>query len=207
MQAGAQGDALDSGRKRLVQTHAQRLARRVHGELFHAVDEDHARTAFGFHRLADMQTRGFGHLAEVEFHGGLVGIVEVVGIQLQLFLDEIGVITTIRHRRQHGIRDMSHATQSRGFQCQFGGGNIHAHPANHDWYQLLLAKAQAKIIHTFHCYPSISNQGITLSLGQSVFSHFLPLKSKKPRLKRLKNFTRGLAYAEIFRQTISEMHE
>ena len=119
-----------------------------------------------------MQTRGFGHLAEVEFHRGLVGIVEVVFVLLELFLDEIGVIAPIRHGGQHGIGNMPDAAQTRRLQRQFGGGNIHAHAAYHDWHQFLLAKSQAKIIHTFHYYPSISNQGIVSPWGKVYFPTF-----------------------------------
>ncbi len=152
MQAGRQGDAVDAGGKRFPQPHLERLFRRVHGELFHAVDEDHAGAALGFHGLAHMQTGGFGDMAEIELHLRLVGIVDVVFVLLQLGLDEVGVVVTIRNGRQHGIRNMTYAAQTGSLQCQFCCRNVHAHAADHDRDQLLFAELQAEIIYTFHCF-------------------------------------------------------
>jgi len=77
MQAGAEGDAVDAGIERGAQAHAQRLARRVHGELFHAVEEDHAIAALGLHGAAHVVARGLLQNGDVEVHGRFVAARDV----------------------------------------------------------------------------------------------------------------------------------
>jgi hypothetical protein len=95
VQAGAQRDAVHAGIQRRGQAHAQGVGRRVHGELFHAVDKHHAVAALGFHGAAHVQPRGLGDMAEVELHAGFVRVVDVVFVELRLVLDEAGVETAV----------------------------------------------------------------------------------------------------------------
>ena len=150
VQPGRQGDAVYAGRQSRMQARPERFARRVHGELFHHVDENHAIAALGFHRLADVQAGGLDHLTQIELHLRLVGVLDVVFVLLQLHLDEVGVVAAIGHGGQHGIGYMPDTAQARNLQRQGGSGNIHAHTARHDGNQFMLAEAQAEIIHAFH---------------------------------------------------------
>ncbi|UGA38371.1 hypothetical protein JOS77_00345 [Chromobacterium haemolyticum] len=45
---------------------------------------------------------------------------------------------------------MPHAAQSGRFQRQRRGGDVHAHAANHDGHQLLLAQPQSEIVNALH---------------------------------------------------------
>ena len=153
VQAGGQRDAVDAGVERGGQAHAQRLARRVHGQLLHTVDEDHAVAALGFHRPAHMIAGGFLEFREVEVHVGLVAAGNVGLVLLQLLADEIGVEAGVGHGLHHGVGNMADAAEARDFERQFSSGDIHAHAADDDRHQFLPAEAQAEIIHTFHFVP------------------------------------------------------
>ena len=155
MQAGAQRDAVNACVQRRIEPHLQRLARRVHGQLFHAVDEHHAVAALGLHGLADVQTRGLGQAAQVELHTALVRVVDVVLVELGLFLDEFGVETPVRHVLHHGVGNMAHAAQPCRLQRQLCGGNVHAHAADHEGDQLRAAEFQAEIVDSFHAYRGV----------------------------------------------------
>ena len=61
-----QGDSVNSGIQRRTQANREGFLRRVHGQLFHAVDEDEAGAALGLHGFADVQTRSLGKLAQIE---------------------------------------------------------------------------------------------------------------------------------------------
>ena len=158
MQTGTQRNAVDSGAEGLMQTHAQRLARRIHREFFHAVDEDHAGAALGFHRFTHVHTRCLGNLPEIKFHVGFIRIGNVVLVLLGLFLDEFGLVAPVRYSGQHRIGKMPYPAQARNLKRQLSGRNIHTHPAYHNGHQLMLAKLQAKIIYALHQLPFHSNQ-------------------------------------------------
>ena len=100
-----------------------------------------------------MQTRRLGNLTEVELYDGLVGVFDVGFVLQELILDEVGVIAPIRYGGQHRIGDVSDTSQTGDLQREIGGRNIHAHPADHDRHQLLLAKMQTKIVYAFHYHP------------------------------------------------------
>ena len=153
MQTRAERDPIYPGVQRGVQPHLQRLFGPVHGQLFHAVDKHHAGAFFGLHGLTHMQLGRFGQTAQIELHLALVRVVDVVFVQLGLFLDKAGVKAAVGDVLHHGIGNMAYATQPRCFQGQFGGGDVHAHTANDDWHQFLFAKTQPKIIKSFHCHP------------------------------------------------------
>ncbi len=59
MQPRAEGNTVDPGVQGAVEPHLQGLARPVHGQLFHAVDEDHSVAALGLHRATDVPPGGF----------------------------------------------------------------------------------------------------------------------------------------------------
>ncbi|MNT25340.1 hypothetical protein D3C72_1608540 [compost metagenome] len=153
VQAGGQGDAVDAGVECRVQAHAQGFARAVHGQLFHAIDEDQAIAFFGFHGTANMQALRFRQASQVELHHSLVAVVDVEFVQFRLVFDESGVETAIRHVFHHGIGNMPDTVQPGRFQGQLRRGNIHTHSAYHDGHIFFFAKSQAEIINTFHCYP------------------------------------------------------
>ena len=139
VQAGGQGDAVDARVQRGVHARAQGVLGRVHGQLFHAVDEDQAIAALGFHGLAHMHAGGFGQQAQVELHDGLVAVLDIEFVLLELVFDVFGVEAAVGHRGHHGIGNMAHATQPGRFQRQRRGGDVHAHAAYHDGHQLLRA--------------------------------------------------------------------
>ena len=91
MQAGAQGNTVNACIQCGVKTHLQRIARRVHGQFFHAVDKHHAVTPFGFHGGSDMQFRRLGQATQVKLHNAFVGVVNVVLVELGFFFDEVCV--------------------------------------------------------------------------------------------------------------------
>ena len=153
VQTGRQRDAVDAGVQRCVQARAQGFTRTIHGQLFHAVHKDQAWAFLGFHGLADMQALGFGQALEIELHDRLVRVIDVELVELGFILDEAGIETTIRYVFDHGVRNMANATESRGFQRQFRRRDIDTHSADHDGHVFVIAKSQAEIINTFHCYP------------------------------------------------------
>jgi hypothetical protein len=156
MQAGSQRDAVDPGVERRRHAHAQRFARRVHGQLLHAVDEDQAVATLRLHGPADVHARRLGELPEIEANHRLVGIGNVEFVLSELVLDELGVEAPIGNGIDHGIGDVSDATQSSRFECQFGGRNIDPHAADHNRHQFLVAKPQTEIINALHQRPSQS---------------------------------------------------
>ncbi|MBV6474737.1 MAG: hypothetical protein MOGDAGHF_00225 [Rhodocyclaceae bacterium] len=150
VQAGGERDAVDAGVHGRREAHAQRLLRRVHGELLHAVDENQPVAALGLHRRLDMQPGRLGHVGEIELHLGLVDVGDVVLVALLLDADELGVVAAVGHRLDHRVGNVADAAQPRRFQRQFRRGDIHAHAADHDRHQLPPTEPQAEIIHAFH---------------------------------------------------------
>ncbi len=150
VQAGSQGDAVYAGIQRSMHAHLQGLLRRVHGQLFHAVDENQTIALLGVHRAAHMHAGRVGQLLQVEFHHRLIGILDVELVLFELVLDVLGIEAAVGHGGHHRIRDMADTTEAGHFQRQCGSGNIHAHTALHDRHQFVLAQAQAEIINTFH---------------------------------------------------------
>ena len=135
------------------QPHAQGFARCVHGELFHAVDEDQPVAALGFHGSPHMAARGFFQRGQAKLHRGFVAAGDVGLVLLELGADEFGVKPGVGHGLHHGVGDMADAAEARHFQRKFGTRYIHTHAADDDRNQLLFAEAQAKIINTFHSDP------------------------------------------------------
>jgi hypothetical protein len=163
VQAGRQGDAVDPRVQCRLETDAQGLPGVVHGQLFHAVGEDHALAALGFHGAADMQGGGFRQQAEVELDHGLLAIGDVELVLPQLVLDVLGVEAAVGNRRHHRVGDVADAAQARHFQRQLRGRNIHAHAADHDRHQFLFAQTQAEIIDALHCRLIRDLDSVTLS--------------------------------------------
>ncbi len=123
----------------------------VHGQLFHAVGEDHPVAALGLHGAADMQGCGFRQQAEIELDYRLLGIGDVELVLPQLVLDVLGIEAAVGNRRHHGVGDVADAAQARDLQRKLGGRNVHAHAADDDRHQFLFAQPQAKIIDALHC--------------------------------------------------------
>ena len=113
MQAGRERNAVDARIQRGGKPHAQGVFRRVHRQLFHAVDEDHALAALGLHGASDVVMRRLGEPAEIKQHGRFVGIRYVVFVALELFLGEMRAVAAVRHRLHHGIRDVPDTTKTR----------------------------------------------------------------------------------------------
>jgi hypothetical protein len=90
---------------------------------------------------------------QVELHARLVGVVDVVFVELGLVLDEAGVEAPVRHVGHHRVGNVADAAQAGRLQRQFGRRNIDPHATHHDWHQFLFAKLQAEIIYSFHCHP------------------------------------------------------
>ncbi|MBS1246529.1 MAG: hypothetical protein H6R47_728 [Proteobacteria bacterium] len=153
MQTGAEGDAVNAGIERCTQTHAQGLARRIHGELFHAVDEDHAVATLGRHRPAHVVARSLFQHREIEMHGRLVAARDVGLVLLELGADETGVETPVRDRLHHGVGDVADAAEARDFERQLGSRDIHAHAADDDGHQFSFSESQAEIVYAFHVDP------------------------------------------------------
>ena len=153
VQAGGERDAVDARVERGGQAHAQRLARRVHRELLHAVHEDHAVAALGLHRSADVHVGRLGQPPEVELHRRLVAARRVVLVELRLLLDEVRAEAAVGDRRHHRVGDVADAAQPRDLEREPGGRDVDAHAAAHDRYQLALAEAQAKIVDAPHVPP------------------------------------------------------
>ena len=151
VQAGTERDAVDASVECRIQAHLQGFARTVHGQLFHAVDENHAVAPLGFHGLADVQLGGLRQVTQIELNHAFVGIADVVLVELGLFLDELGVEAAVGHVLHHGVGNVPNAAQSCRLECQLGGGNIHAHSADDEWYQFPVTKMQAEIVKSFHC--------------------------------------------------------
>ncbi len=162
MQSGRQRDAVDAVIQRRLEARAQGFPRRVHGQLFHAVDENQPVAALGFHGATDVQGGGFGQQADVELNHGLLAVGDIELVLPQLVLDVLGIEAPVRNRWHHGIRDMADAAQSRRFQRQIGSRNVHSHAADHDGYQFMFAQLQAKIVKALHadfpifCSPLLS---------------------------------------------------
>jgi|GEM_PF-6939842 hypothetical protein len=150
VQAGGERDAVDAGVHGRREAHAQRLLRRVHGELLHAVDEDQPVAALGLHGGLHVQPGRLGDVGEVEFHLRLVDVGDVVLVALLLDADELGVVAAVGDRLDHRIRDVADAAQAGRLQRQFRRGDVHAHAADHDRHQFPSAEPQAEIIHAFH---------------------------------------------------------
>ena len=150
VQTGAQRDAVNARVQRRVEAHFQRVAWRIHRQLFHHVDEHHAVAALGFHRLADMQLGRFGQLAEVKLNAALVRVGDVAFVKPGLALDEFGVKAPVRHVVNQRVGDVADAAQTGRFEGQLGGGNVHAHAANDEGNQFFFAKFQAEIINALH---------------------------------------------------------
>ena len=153
MQAGSQRDAVDTGIERSGHADLERLFRRVHGQLFHAVDEDQAIAALACHGGFDVQLGRLLDTAEVELDRRLVFVEDVVLVERELFLDVLGFVAAIGDRIDHGIRDVPDTAQTSRLEGQVGRRNINPHAADHDRHELVLAKPQAEIIHTLHLCP------------------------------------------------------
>ena len=153
MQACAQGDAVNAGVQRRGHAHLQRLARRVHGQLLHAINKHQALATLGLHGGLDMPAGSLGQHTEIELNDGFIRIVDVVLVEPGLVFDKAGVKTPVRDIGHHGIRNMPDAAQPGRLKRQLGGGNIHAHTAHHDGHQFFSSKLQAEIVNTFHSNP------------------------------------------------------
>ena len=153
VQAGGQGNPLDTGIECCSQTHLQGFLGGVHGQLFHAIDEDQATAGLACHGRLDVQAGRLFQSAEIELDRRLVLVIDVVLVERELFLDVLGVVAAVGDGIDHRIGNMANPAQTGGFQRQIGGGNIHPHAADHDRNQLMFAQSQAKIIHTLHCCP------------------------------------------------------
>jgi hypothetical protein len=110
MQACRQRDAVDAVVEGRLETGAQGFPGRVHGQLFHAVDEHQPIAALGFHGAADVQRRRFDQQAEVELHDGLFGIGDVELVLLELVLDVLGIEAAVRNGRHHRVGDVADAS-------------------------------------------------------------------------------------------------
>ena len=127
---------------------------RFAGHIDRLADGVEAGNSLCLHGLADMQAGRFGHLPEVELHDRLVGFLDVELVLFLFVADEFGLVETVRDGRQHRVGNVPDPAEPGGFPGQFTAGNIHAHTADYDRHQLALAKAQAKIINSFHyCHP------------------------------------------------------
>ena len=103
MEPRAERDAVNARVQRRIEPDLQCLLRPVHGELFHAVDENHAVATFGLHGVAYMQLGGFRKAAQIKLHNALVRVVDVVLVELGLFLHEFRVKPPIRYVLHHGV--------------------------------------------------------------------------------------------------------
>jgi hypothetical protein len=103
VQAGGQRDAIDAGIQRRTHAHLQRLLGRVHGELFHAVDQDHAAALLARHRAFHVQSGGFGQIAQVELDHRLVVGSDIGFVHGLLGLDELGLVAAVGDRLDHRV--------------------------------------------------------------------------------------------------------
>ncbi|MCY1535186.1 hypothetical protein D9M68_705800 [compost metagenome] len=164
VQAGGQRDAVDAGVQRRGHAHLQRFLRAVHRQLFHAVDEHHARAFLAGHGAFHVHARGLGQVAQVELDGRLVFRVDVVLVHRLLGLDVLGLVAAVRDRLDHSVGDVAHATQAGGLQRQVGGRDIHAHAADHDGHHFLAAHLQAEIFQSSHSQLSNVRPKLTRSM-------------------------------------------
>ena len=174
MQTRAQRDAVDAAVHRGRQAHAQRLARAVHRELFHGVDEDQAIAPLGLHGPADVQPGRLGQPVEIEMHHRTCrGWRRCTCISSACPSTKRGLEAPVGNGRHHRIRDMADAAEPRRDQRQFGGGNIDAHAAGDDGHQFLLAEAQPKIVDALHSAPitaGLPPQGIRALEAPAMFA-------------------------------------
>ena len=50
---------------------------------------------------------------------------------------KFGLKFLVRHEWVHRVGYVTDTAQSTGFQCEFGGGNVDAHAANHNGHVLI----------------------------------------------------------------------
>ena len=91
MQPRAQRDAVNTSIQRRGHAHLQGFARRIHGQLFHAIDKHQPLAALGIHGGFDMAAGCLGQHAQIKFDDGLVRFVDVMFVKAGLVLNKTGV--------------------------------------------------------------------------------------------------------------------
>ena len=131
MQAGRQGDAVDAAVKRGVQARPEGVLRRIHRELFHAVDENEPVAALAAHDVFDVALGGFGHALEIELNGRLVKGVGQILVAVNLFLAQVRAETLVGHFHHQRVGHVPDAAELFHGKRKLGGGNVDAHAAHH----------------------------------------------------------------------------
>ena len=150
VQSRCQGDAINPCIHCSHQPRPQGFPRAVHGELFHAVDEDQSVTRLARHGALDMGTLGLSDQAKVKLDRGLVTVRDVVLVLLELVTHVFGVVAAITDGWGHGIGNMPDPPQSCRNQREVRGGNIHPHSTDHDRHEFALPQFETKVVHTLH---------------------------------------------------------
>ena len=150
MQTCGQCDAIDAGIHRRAHSYTQGFLGPVHGQFFHAIDENQTIPVLGIHGRTNVAGGCVGECAKVELDHRLVGVGNIEFEFAQFVFDKFGVKAIVRYHRDHRIRDMANAAQARSDQRQLCRGNINAHAADHDRNQFFVAEFQTEIINALH---------------------------------------------------------